>query len=548
MKRKIILTLAMVLALASLLALSVFAEEKASVHNGKVDLDATVTLDSGAVCNLFDSEGNALIWYYDASGALQSIRADDQRVKYRAADWGVNIYGATGPEMLAVSIVLDDATTIDCLKIAVFNIMDDDVVTNDNASGKNLNMPITCMKEFIRSSTDLEYVYLRLDTIAVMATAFADCTNLKYVNLESLTELRRIGGGSVFRNCTSLFEGEVLDLTKTKLASIDGGGVFAGVSLVGIKLPSTCTSLGTWAFQDCKFTEFAFPIVLDSVPAATFKNCRSLTAVYLNNTVKSIGDEAFLNNNALNTVFFVGTLDELNALLDNTATNGNTAFWNVVGEDRANLISYADYLALEDKSGKYAVYGYSYCEAYNEGNHEMSGNAVMQEVDFFKDITFADTCTVCNIKVIDESKTIGAIFKDYGYSITEVKIGDKLAMSQFFGVDDDNLKEYTDLTGESFEYGIVVSSNADPLNEANAGLIAAGKTHITKEEKIAHDYIVVSVAGFITEGEGANADKGLAFCMFIKDGEKTSYLDNGKTVEVVEMKSYNDIAVLAGNK
>ena len=54
MKKKILITLTMALAIMLALAISVFAD---SVHEGRVDLDATVTLDNGTTVNLFDDDG-----------------------------------------------------------------------------------------------------------------------------------------------------------------------------------------------------------------------------------------------------------------------------------------------------------------------------------------------------------------------------------------------------------------------------------------------------------------------------------------------------------
>ena len=105
--KKLFLTLVMLVALSCVLAFAVSAE---SVHEGRVDLDATVTLNDGSVCSLFDSEGNALIWYKDLNGSLASIRADDSRVKYIAATWTVNINGITGPEMIGVRIDLEEGS------------------------------------------------------------------------------------------------------------------------------------------------------------------------------------------------------------------------------------------------------------------------------------------------------------------------------------------------------------------------------------------------------------------------------------------------------
>ena len=536
MKKKFLLMLAMVLVLTLAFAISVFADETASIHNGKVDPNATVTLGNGTVVNLFDSEGNALIWYKDSNGALASIRADDSRVKYVAGAYDVNIHGVKGAEMTNFKIVLDEGT-IAASGIVVFNIMDDDVVTNECTNSKWLDKKVTCMKDAFKNSTNLEYAFLRLDTTATMASIFSNCKNLKYVNLEELTELRKIGG-SAFNSCSSLFKGEVIDLTRTKLISIEGGGSFAGVPLSGVKFPSTFTSMGTWAFQSCPITEFAFPTTVNNIPNATFKSCKSLATIYINSTVLSIGDEAFRDASSLKTVFYIGTFSELNALLDNTSTSNNAPFWNVVGENRANLISYADYLKLEDKSGKYVVYGYSYCEAFSDGKHVLSGNAKMQAVDYFKGVFFADTCTVtgCGMGVVDETKTIGALFIDYGYSATEAPINGTYSMSQFYGINREAIEQYRSIS-EGFEFGFVVAANADPFGAVANGTLFEDKIFVTEEKFFAYDYAFISIGGITTE----TADKAVAFCVFVNDGEKIYYLDGGKTVDTVAIKSYNDI-------
>ncbi len=174
-------------------------------------------------------------------------------------------------------------------------------------------------------------------------------------------------------------------------------------------------------------------------------------------------------------------------------------------------------------------------------NYNLVG-AIIYE-DYFE-MGFKTNKCECGAEQAEEAATEEALFVNYGYSMTEGAIGGKLSMSQFFGVNKSSLEKYIEITGKKFEFGFVVSSNADPMNEANNGLIAEGKTYVTAQNKFAHDYFVVTVSGFITEGENANADKDLTFCVYVKDGEKLSYLDNGETVEVVEMKSYNDVKSL----
>ena len=70
---------------------------------------------------------------------------------------------------------------------------------------------------------------------------------------------------------------------------------------------------------------------------------------------------------------------------------------------------------------------------------------------------------------------------------------------------------------------------------------ASDKIFIAEEKFFAFDYISVKVSG-ISE---ATMDKAVAFCMFVRDGEKVYYLDGGKTVDTVTMKSYNELVSTA---
>lgn len=159
------------------------------------------------------------------------------------------------------------------------------------------------------------------------------------------------------------------------------------------------------------------------------------------------------------------------------------------------------------------------------------------------DMGFKTTKCECGAEKAAEEATEAALFIDYGYSITETAINGVYSVSQFFGVNKVAVSAYSEATGVAFEYGFVVSAVNDPMNEANSGLIEAGKTYITDSRFFAHDFLSVSVTGF-TEG---NLDKQITFCIFIKDGERLSYLDNGETVEQVTMKSYNDIFAIKNN-
>jgi len=377
---------------------------------------------------------------------------------------------------------------------------------------------------------------------------FNGCKSLKSIELSHLP-LEHLGNGT-FSGCTSLTSIE-LPQTLKKI----GTNAFNGSGIVEMRVPNSVTWIGERAFQNCEsLVKLYFPANLSNLEQSETYLSHSLQYIYVPNTITvANGSHHFTTEHGgaykNSIMFFAGTEDEAKALIDLIGNRSNQKFYTT---DYSNFIEWDpsvsddEYVAKANTDKKsYVVFGYSRCKAFF-GGHAMSENTEMKLTSYFEDIKFASICTNkgCDYAGYDETKTIGAIFVDYGYSMTEVEIGGKLSMSQFFGIEKTNLEKYTTLTGNTFEYGFVVSSNADPMNEANSGLIAEGKTYVAAQNKFAHDYFVVTVSGFITEGENANADKDLTFCVYVKDGEKLSYLDNGETVEVVEMKSYNDVKSL----
>ena len=552
MKKKLFLGFVMTVVFALALTLAVSAE--GTVHNeNTVDYSETVTLNDGTVLPLFDENKEALIWYIsgvDAEGktAYTSIRTDDQRVKWNTETWD---------EVTGINIVLDETKTINKTKMVVVNMMDDDVVKNAGPGTTHYGKPVTGFKFLFNYSSTLEYVYLRLDTTNVQKESFTNCVNLKYVNLESLTELVRIGDSNNFAGCTSLFKGQVLDLSKTKIWSIDWSNAFKGVPIIGIKLPSTITRFGSH-FENSGLVSISFPANITTVGGNMFKNCVSLTTVCLNK-VTAIEKDAFYGCSNLNTVFFVGSCEELNALLDATISTGNEAFLAVAGENRKNLISYADYMKLSDKSGKYMVYNYSWCEAYNDGAHETTtvndcvgfcnvclNNIVnhsenaglsvrLEYTDYLKAGTEISCCTNDGC-TYTSSVEINALFRTLGYSVKETN---GYGIVQGFLIDKEAYNSYV-ATREGFEIGVVVSTVANPLDE-NGNVVNEKKT-IKADIMAINDAFEVIVKNI---GE-ANLDRGIICCGYVIDNGEVYYINNGETVKSPELKSYNELKEILG--
>ena len=300
----VVMTFLFVLALA--FAVSAEAE---SVHNANtVDYRATVTLNDGVVLPLYDTNHNALIWYIDGKDEngktiYSSVCADDSsRVTWKAESWD---------EVQSWDALLEDGKTSIKSKIVVINLMDDDVVRNTGAANY-LDKPMNNFKKLFEGMKNLEYCYLRLDTKQINTNSFSGCTKLKYINLENLTQLQRMAQNSQFSGCTSLFDGQVLDLTRTQLYEFEGSSTFSSVPFKGVKFPETMAKVGS---------------------GTTFNNCTKLEFVSIGNKARFYGTP-FSGCTSLKAIYYVGTEDDISA-----STIGNVV-------ENAMIKSYADYKAL----------------------------------------------------------------------------------------------------------------------------------------------------------------------------------------------------------
>ena len=468
MKRKLFITAIMMFAFAVVLA---FAVSAGSVHNAStVNYDETVTLDDGTVCNLFDKDGNALIWFRNG-GVLQSIRADDTDTS--DGNYVSYVLPKAGYSFIANVNIHIGSTKVEVKNIVVFNVMDDDINAYYTVEGERRE-GTEPFKVFIETfnkdnknpygTMALEYAYLRLDTRMLGQKAFARCTKLKYVNLEELTQLTNIGSisgeyggvfnfGAVFLGCTSLFNGQILDLSKTSVTRMAAGnaseGNFDSVPMIGVKLPVNDKNI--------------------TIGKSTFNNCTSLKTIWLGGNIAEISREVF-SGTPLQTVFFVGTQDELDKIIPKIATNYNQPFLDLAAN---NKISYNDYLALADKSGNHFVGGYISC-AYNNGPHgELNpigpcinkctdcGDTVVshnEEKNLSVTITYTnygingEKVTVCNNEGCKYTEKLAtpALIACRGYSAPENGRG---GIAIGFDINSEAIKEYEEITGKTLKYG-----------------------------------------------------------------------------------------------
>jgi len=88
-----------------------------------------------------------------------------------------------------------------------------------------------------------------------------------------------------------------------------GNNAFAYTDLTSVSIPTSVTSIGSYAFQSCfSLASVAIPNGVTSIGESVFVNCGSLTSVTIPNSLTSIGANAFYGCWGLGSVFLPSTL------------------------------------------------------------------------------------------------------------------------------------------------------------------------------------------------------------------------------------------------
>ena len=311
MKKRIFLFALMVVALSCFMALSVFAAEPDASRE-------SVTLSDGTVCPIWDTDGNGLIWYV--------VSTDENGVNtyayVSATDPSVDYYnGWSGGNQMNTVKITANGTTYEVSSMAVVNISKDVKITSGQRVGNLIDY--FAAKSFYGSKT-LQYVYLPTITTNLASEMFKSCSNLKYINFEDLTALTTFGNQAL-NACSSLFAGEVLDLTNVPLTSL-GSHAFTGTKVTGIILPSTLESInGGDMFSGCTELETVIGLrplfesgKIKSINNYMFNSCKVLKNVdglmtdgilIIPEGITSVGSLAFSECDQIKYVEFPSTID-----------------------------------------------------------------------------------------------------------------------------------------------------------------------------------------------------------------------------------------------
>lgn len=516
--KKIVLVAILAMLACFVLSLSAFA--------ATTDGFGTVEIIEGIDTSKMSTDDKALVVLYD--GAEYHTYPANYIVK-SSTDLGVDfskLNTATGKSYGVGSIIrIQIPTTVKKVTTAI----------NGNQGGKNI-----VEVSFPKDTQVTELVW----------GALMNCSKLERIEIPATVTLL---GQDAFSSCAALTE--VIFAENSQLKQINQGCFGSCKLLTEVVLPNSVEKMGKAVFYNCTGLQklvlgantTVFGGELDGAYGYNDKN--AFLEIYMNGSFAT-GDGSLASGNFLGrgndrdlgkyVIFFTGTKEQALALVNKYGTDVNFKDVNLVAYD-SNKTSAQDYIGMDAyttnitvNTNRVLVYGYGVCDAFYEGEHDLTGEVTMNFVSYFDKVTFGDICTRngCGNGIIDESKTIEPMFTYLGYSYTESPIGGTYTMSQFYGINRKNIEKYKQTTGETFTYGLVASAVANPFDSTDSVLITVDCSAIS------FDYADIRLNG-ITE---ATLDAGFVFCMYVNDGDNVFYLDGGSTSKTVAAKSYIDIS------
>ena len=306
------------------------------------------------------------------------------------------------------------------------------------------------------------------------------------------------------------------------------------------QIPNSVLYLNNEAFRGSDLTTLIVGEGLIAHGSEPFLYTGGADNVYLS---KNLLNDSYTGNifrlvcNTAATIYFDGNLEQATSLMDEIIA-GNSSY-----NGKITLIDYNAQTERGDVKNVALFYNYNRCDAFYLGQHD--ADVSMQFNGYMNDITFAGTCSRegCGCDVIDESKTIGAVFTYFGYSYTEGKLGGTYSMAQFFGVNEENLAKYEELMGTTLTFGVIAKANK--VNEGETATAVkpsfdGGKVLYKDFTNDAHNYFEIKIAGIDSD----NLDTKIVFCAYVIENGKMSYLNNNETVEELTGESYNDVVAI----
>ena len=378
---------------------------------------------------------------------------------------------------------------------------------------------------------------------------------LKSIRIPPLvTEL----GYDNFRGCTSLSE----IIWPNNLLKISGGQNFSNIAMKKITIPNTVIYIGDGNFSGLEEINFGASMTNLSGGALSSKNIKR---VYFPGTITQITSNLLGYSNpadsSMNITFIcTGTYEEALAIMEvaRASAAGTGREPNMCKLYDAVLVHASEYDITQEPSGFTFVYGYNACEAYYGGvhaegavlnscqfgcgrncgqvellenpQHQLVLTKVFGENGYFSACSVTQQCSVCATKTMEEA--LDSLFVSKG--ISAKTFGGDIGIVQGYELNKASIEMYKTYAPD-FDFGVLAYANAS--GAAVSPKPGDDKVIDISFDNMANDYLEVKLTGIPAE----RRDVAIIFCIYVTEGDKVYYLDDGVTAEKTVGKSYNEI-------
>ncbi len=433
MKKKLFLVSFMVMLLACVLAISVGATA--------IDKGTTVTLNSSFTdvngntvtsVNLYDSDGDALIWYVNTDGRLVSAKAAsivtvDEEGVISFSD--KKIFQNNQPEKSVVVVNLRDNVKVTGTSVNFDGKIKHFDVEKGLSTGVDIASTGFQFGSYNLSGSKMEYFYFPTSTQSITKRMFQS-SPVQVADFEPGTELTQMGllafygakslktiyipngvevitsvsgGQGMFQNCSAL--SSVVFEENSQLWDAGHNTFQSCSSLKELYLPNSVKTIGSEFARGSGIEIFSFGASFEYFTKRAEGDpdnnhiwvfyAAPLKKVYMPATFALLGDKydhndyasaderldefdrAFSNAGSF-TLFLTGTEEQMQALKTRISyTQENQSLVNSL----KTIYSYEDYLKAGSPTGSMAVYGCNVCDTFYDGAHNND-----------TDCTTADAC------------------------------------------------------------------------------------------------------------------------------------------------------------
>ena len=393
-------------------------------------------------------------------------------------------------------------------------------------------------KTVIDDETGLEKTVTYVTSVSGQ-NLFTSCTKLEYIhNMEYLPVGIVQGNNDGFASCNALKEIKI----PYGVTSIPGTCFKNCWAVKEIVLPNTVTTTGKGAFSTCRALEsFTFSANFttfssSNVDYETFANCNNLKYIYIPAGVLGTLEKKANNYKSIFGIsskaiyFLVGDEEDAIRIKDwFQYTNANTNIGNADIAAYDPSIDYQSYQTTLTKS--VIVYGYSACEAFYGGAHNVSDKYSWEYTGemFLSKAIKSKACANCTFKV--DASEIMPLFASLGYSSNG-----NGSVVQGFSVSFTAIDSYASVLGE-ISYGVVAAGDTRADKTQGVDVFSLDKYLAQDLSGRPYDLFDVKVSGFTED----DYDKSIFFCAYVIAGEKTYYINDGVVGTTATSITYNEI-------